>query len=91
MMEWQVEFTDIAIKTLKKLDKHTAAMIIGYIEKNLVGDINPRSFGKPLVGNHKGKWRYRIGDFRLLCKIDDNKVTIVVVQVGNRKDVYKKK
>lgn len=89
MMDLQVEFTDIAIKTLKKLDKHTAAMIIGYIEKNLVRDINPRSFGKPLFGNQKGKWRYRIGDFRLLCKIEDNKVTIVVVQVGNRKDVYR--
>ncbi len=90
-MEWKVEFTDIAIKTLKKLDKHTAAMIIGYIEKNLVGDINPRAFGKPLVDNQKGKWRYRVGDFRLLCKIVDHKVTIVVVQVGNRKDIYKKK
>lgn len=90
-MEWQVEFTDIGIKTLKKLDKHTAAMIVGYIEKNLVGDINPRTFGKLLVGNHKCKWRYRIGDFRLFCKIEDNKVTGVVVQVENRKDVYKKK
>jgi mRNA interferase RelE/StbE len=74
-MEWKVEFTDIALKTLKKLDKHIAAMIIGYIEKNLVGDISPRSFGKPLVENYKDKWRYRIGDFRLLCKIEDNRVT----------------
>lgn len=42
-----------------------------------------------LVGNHKGKWRYRIGDFRLLCKIEDERITVVVIQVGNRKDVYK--
>lgn len=88
-MAWKVEFTDIALKTLKKLDKQTAAMIIGYIEKNLTGQVNPRALGKPLVGNQRGKWRYRIGGFRLLCKIENYRITIVIVQVGDRKDIYK--
>ncbi|MBC7960420.1 MAG: type II toxin-antitoxin system RelE/ParE family toxin [Vallitaleaceae bacterium] len=87
-MNWKVEFTDIALKELKKMDKHTAAMIIGYIEKKLVGDINPRSFGKPLIANQKGKWRYRIGDYRLLSLIEDEKITITVIQVGHRKVIY---
>jgi len=88
-MGWKVEFTEIALKTLKKLDKKTAAMIVSYIEKNLTGQINPRAIGRPLLGNQKGKWRYRIGSYRLLCKIEDYRLTVVVVQVGDRKDIYK--
>lgn len=55
--------------------------ICGY--HDLVGDINPRSFGKPLVANHKGKWRYRIGDYRLLCLIEDDKVIITDIEIGH--------
>jgi len=87
-MGWNVEFTDVVLRSQKKLDKKTAAMIISYIEKNLTGEINPRATGRSLVGNEKGKWRYRIGNFRLLCKIEDYRITIVVVQVGDRKDIY---
>ena len=88
-MVWKVEFTDVALKTLKKLDKKTAVMIISYIEKNLTGQINPRAIGSALLGEKKEKWRYRIGSFRLLCKIEDKRITVVVVQVGDRKDIYK--
>ena len=88
-MIWKVELSDIALNNLKKMDKKTAAMIIGYVEKKLVGEIDPRSFGKPLVGNQKSKWRYRIGDYRLLCQILDTKIRILVVAIGHRKDIYK--
>jgi mRNA interferase RelE/StbE len=88
-MMWKVELSDIALNNLKKMDKKTAALIIGYIEKKLVGEIDPRSFGKPLVGNQKSKWRYRIGDYRLLCQILDSKISIVVVAIGRRKEIYK--
>jgi mRNA interferase RelE/StbE len=54
-MAWKVEITDIVLITLKKMDKHTAAMITGYVEKKLTGDIDPRALGKPLLGNHRGK------------------------------------
>jgi mRNA interferase RelE/StbE len=86
---WKIKFSDVALKSLKKMDKFTAAMILGYIEKNLGGYIDPRSIGKPLVGNHKDKWRYRIGKCRILCQIKDDVVTIYVVQIGHRKDIYK--
>jgi mRNA interferase RelE/StbE len=63
-------------------------MIISYVEKKLTGQVNPRAIGRPLVGNQKGKWCYRIGNFRILCKIEDFRITIVVVQIGDRKDIY---
>lgn len=88
MLACKVEFTDIALKTLKKMDRHTAAMIIGYTEKKLTGDIDPRVLGKPLVGNHQEKWQYRIGSYRLLCEIEDERVTLIVIQIGKRNDVY---
>ena len=86
--QWHIEFSDHALRSLKKLDKTTASLIIGYIEKNLVNCDNPRSLGKPLVSNHKGKWRYRVGDYRLLCFIEDQKVLIVVIEIGHRSDIY---
>ena len=88
-MGYKVEFSDIALKKLKKMDRPIAALIIGYIEKNLVNCENPRAFGKALVGNQKDKWRYRVGDYRLLTLIEDDKVIITVIEIGHRKDVYK--
>ncbi len=88
MTGWQVLISDAALKTLKKMDKQIAALILGYIEKRLNGCINPRSFGKPLVANHSGKWRYRIGDYRLLCLLEDDEILITVVAIGHRKDIY---
>lgn len=87
--KWKVLISDIALKTLKKLDKTTASLILGYIEKRLVNCQDPRAFGKPLVANHKVKWRYRIGDYRILCLIEDEKITITVIEIGHRKDIYK--
>ncbi len=90
MTNWQVVISNIALKTLKKMDKQTASLILGYIEKRLAGCDNPRAFGKPLVADHHGKWRYRIGDYRLLCFIEDEKILITVIAIGHRKDIYKK-
>ena len=61
-------------------------MIYGWIEKNLVGCINPRQHGKALVANHQGEWRYRVGDYRILAEIQDTKVTILIVTIGHRKE-----
>ena len=79
-----------AVKDLKKLDRQTNALIVGWIEKNLVGCENPRQHGKGLTANRSGQWRYRIGDYRVIADILDDKVVIVVVAVGHRRDVYKK-
>ncbi len=85
---YRVVFTDVAIKELKKLDRHTALLIIAWVRKNLEGCSNPRAFGKGLTVNRSGQWRYRIGDYRLIADISDETITILVLSVGHRKDVY---
>lgn len=87
-MRYSVEYTKVAVKQLQKMDKKIAAFIISYIEEKLVDCENPRVFGKALQGNLNDKWRYRIGDYRILAKIEDDKVLIIIVEVGHRKDIY---
>ena len=87
-MEYKVIFTDRAKRQLKKLDKYIASLIIGWIEKNLQNCKNPRQCGKALVANKSGQWRYRIGEYRLICEIQDEKITILVLEVGHRKNIY---
>lgn len=86
---YRVVLTDRAMKTLKKLDKNIARMIMGWIRKNLEGCTDPRMHGKPLVGNHAGEWRYRVGDYRLLAEIVDDEIVIYIVNIGHRRDVYR--
>ena len=87
-MTYRVEFTERAKKDLKKLDKYTASLILGWVRKNLEGCENPRLHGKGLVANRSGQWRYRIGDHRLIVEINDDKITILVLTIGHRRDVY---
>lgn len=87
-MTYRVEFTERAKKDLKKLDKYTASLILGWVRKNLEGCENPRLHGKGLVANRSGQWRYRIGDYRLIVEINDDKITILVLTIGHRRDVY---
>ncbi|MEQ2566613.1 MAG: type II toxin-antitoxin system RelE family toxin [Ruminococcus sp.] len=90
-MKYTVEYTKRAIKQLKKLDKQTSALLLGWIEKNLVDCDNPRQFGKGLTANRKGEWRYRIGDYRLVADIQDDKIVILILNIGHRRDIYKDK
>lgn len=87
-MTYSVEYTPQAVKQLKKLDKHTRALILGWIEKNLLNCSNPHQFGKGLTANRSGQWRYRIGDYRLICHIENEKLVILVLSVGHRKEIY---
>ena len=87
-MKYKVEYTAQAVKQLKKLDKHTAALIYGWIDKNLVDCENPRLHGKGLTANKSGQWRYRIGDYRLIAEIQDEKITILILNIGHRKEIY---
>ena len=87
-MKYKVIFTDRAKKELKKMDKYISALIIGWIEKNLEGCSNPRLYGKGLVGNKSGQWRYRIGDYRIICEINEEEIIILVLEVGHRKQIY---
>lgn len=86
---YHVEFSENAIKELKKLDQQITKMIIAWISKNLEGCENPRLQGKGLVADKKGIWRYRIGDYRLLCHIFDHRLVILVIDAGHRKEIYK--
>ena len=85
---YKVVFSKNALKQIKKLDKSIAALIIGWIEKNLENCDDPRIHGKGLTANRSGQWRYRVGDYHILADIDDEKITVLVVSVGHRRDVY---
>ena len=87
-MTYKVEYTEQAIKELKKIDKHTQFFILAWIEKNLVDCENPRQHGKGLTANRSGEWRYRVGDYRIIAEIEDDKVIILVLTVGRRREVY---
>lgn len=87
-MKYSIIFSERALKQLKKLDKHIAALIIGWLEKNIEGSENPRVHGKGLVENKSGQWRYRIGDYRVICEIIDREVIVLVLGVDHRRDIY---
>lgn len=85
---YSVEYSLGAIKDLKKLDKQTRLLIGSWIEKNLVDCKDPRAHGKALKGDRRGEWRYRVGDYRILANIQDEKILILVLKIGHRREVY---
>ena len=87
-MTYGVETTARFNKEFKKLDKYTQRLIKAWIEKNLVGTEDPRRHGKGLTANRSGQWRYRIGDYRLICNINDGRLVILALSVGHRREVY---
>ena len=87
-MSYHVETTAQFDKEFKKLDKYTQQMIKSWIGKNLQNCENPRAHGKGLTANKSGQWRYRIGDYRLLCLIQDQELIILALTVGHRRDIY---
>ena len=88
-MSYTVETTARFDKEFKKLDRYTQKMIKAWIEKNLVDCKDPRVHGKGLTANRNGQWRYRIGDYRLICFIEDDKLVILALSIGHRSDIYK--
>ena len=87
-MKWRVFFDPAAEKQFSKLGTSAQRDIEKYIAKHLESDEDPRRFGKPYL-SIKGAWRYRVGDYRLICDIQDARITVMVLQVGHRKDVYR--
>lgn len=87
-MSFTVKTTPKFDKEFSKLDKYTQRMLKSWIEKNLVNCTDPRTHGKALTANRSGQWRYRIGDYRLLCLIDDGELIILALSFGHRRDVY---
>ncbi len=89
-MAWTVEISNIAERQLRKIDRSIQKRILDWLEDRLENCKNPRHFGEPLKGNHAGLWRYRIGNYRVLCEIQDEKIVILVLAVGHRREVYKR-
>lgn len=87
-MSYCIETTARFDKEFKKLDRYTQRMIKGWIDRNLVGTEDPRQHGKGLTANRVGQWRYRIGDYRLICQIDDGRLIILALSVGHRREIY---
>lgn len=88
-MNYTVVLTEKAKKQLSKLDKQTAKLIVSWLFKNLQGCTNPRQHGKGLTSNLSGYWRYRVGDYRLIADIQDNVVTILILEIKHRSEAYK--
>jgi mRNA interferase RelE/StbE len=87
-MRYNVELSDRFKREFRKLDKYTQKIIRAWIDKNLVDCENPRAHGKGLTANRSGQWRYRIGDYRIIAKIEDGKLLILIITVGHRREVY---
>lgn len=87
-MSYSVETTARFDREFKKLDRYTQRMIKAWIEKHLMDCENPRLQGKPLTANRSGQWRYRIGDYRLICCIEDSRLVILALSVGHRREIY---
>ena len=88
-MAWTLEFLPAALKELRKLDRQIAARIVTTLETRIAALDNPRSIGSALVGELAGLWRWRIGDYRVVARIEDETITILVVRIAHRRDVYR--
>ena len=89
MKNYSVEYTKQALKSLEKLELNVREKIIEWIEENLQGCENPRLYGKALKGNLQGKWRYRVGDYRIIAEIEDDKILIVILDADHRRQIYR--
>jgi len=89
-MAWKVEFDPSAERELDKIDKQSALRILAFLYNRIANGDNPRSIGKALKGSELGNfWRYRVGDWRIIVSIDDSSLRILVMRIGNRKDIYR--
>lgn len=87
-MTWAVEWDDRARKEFRSLDKAVQKEVLKYLRERIAQSADPRRFGKPLSYDKHGLWRYRVRDVRIICRIEDDELFILVVRVGNRKTVY---
>jgi len=87
-LAWKIEFDTDVEKDLKKLGHTAQKKIISYLKDKIIPMSDPRTLGKPLAGDLSGLWRYRVGDYRIIAKIEDNDFIILVIHVGHRKNIY---
>ena len=85
---WRLEFSKRADKQLSKMDSGIRRVVLAWLLKNVDGCEDPRAHGKGLAANRSGKWRYRVGDYRILCEIKDEELVVLAIEIGHRRDIY---
>jgi mRNA interferase RelE/StbE len=88
-LAWTIKYAETARKQLRKLDKSDARRIAGFMDERIAVSDDPRRMGKALKGPLGSLWRYRVGDFRVICDIQDGVLVVLVLQIGNRREVYR--
>ena len=89
-MAWTINYTESALRQLKKLDKSIALRVVDFMDERVTTAEDPRTQGKSLVGPKLGDyWRYRVGDIRVICNIQDGKMCVLIIEIGNRREVYR--
>lgn len=89
-MAWTIDYTESAGRQLHKLDKQTARRILDFMDERIAAQEDPRNTGKALIGPMLGAyWRYRVGDYRIICDIQDGALCVLVIEIGNRREVYR--
>ena len=89
-MAWAIEYAETAKKQLRKLDKPVARRIVDFMDERIASGNDPRRLGKALKGPLGDLWCYRVGDFRILCDLQDDVLIVLVLQIGNRREVYRR-
>ena len=87
-LAWTIEYDPRVENDLRGLDRRIQKEILDYMESRIASSDDPRSFGKALRHSHKGLWRYRVRDYRIICEIQNKRVVVLVVAVGHRSKVY---
>lgn len=85
---WRLLYSVRADRQLAKLDPGVSRVIVAWLNKHIDGCEDPRATGKGLTAGLSGKWRYRIGDYRILCEIQDTDLVVLAIEVGHRRDIY---
>ena len=88
-MAWTIELSRQAEKSLKATDAAARRRIARYIDERLLKSANPRELGKPLQGLLRELWSYRVGDYRLICDLQDTRLVVLVVEIGHRREIYR--
>jgi mRNA interferase RelE/StbE len=87
-LAWTVEIDAFAQKQLRKLDRPVQRRLLDWLDERIEGCKNPRHFGEPLRGDLNGLWRYRVGDYRIICEIQEQKLIVLALAIGHRREIY---
>ncbi len=87
-MAWTIEFDRRALQDLRALDRQVQGRIVTYLEERIASATDPRQYGEALTSTFAGLWRYRVGDYRIICRLEDTACIVLVVRIGHRREVY---